>query len=101
MSNRKKLQEAKQRLEELLYPEEYDINIDEVDVDEEVGAIFDSLDEISQLYESDELNPTDANIYRRIIDLKRDLAMAYDLFDIDLDTDIANGFFGFTEEDEE
>ena len=42
MSHRKKLQEAKQKLEELLDPEEYDINIDEVDVDEEIESIFDS-----------------------------------------------------------
>ena len=75
MSNLKKLQEAKQRLEELLYPKEYDINIDEVDVDEEVKSIFDSLHEISMLYESDELNPIERKLYTQILNLNREFVI--------------------------
>lgn len=75
MSHRKKLQEAKQRLEELLYPEEYDINIDEVDVDEEVESIFDSLHEISMLYESDELRPIERILYAQILNLNREFVI--------------------------
>ena len=100
MSHRKKLQEAKQKLEELLEPEEYDINIDEVDVDEEIESIFDSLDEIPDLYESDELNPIDRNLYKQILDLKNELVMTYGLFDIDLDTSIANRIYGYNSGDE-
>lgn len=76
MSNRKKLQEAKQRLEKLLYPEEFDINIEEVDVDEEVKSIFDSLHEISMLYESEELSPSDTKLYDRILEIKLELSKA-------------------------
>ena len=75
MSHRKKLQEAKQKLEELLDPEEYDINIDEVDVDEEIESIFDSLDDISMLYESNELSPTERKLYTQILSLNREFVI--------------------------
>lgn len=75
MSHRKKLQEAKQRLEELLYPEDYDVNIDQVNVDEEVESIFDSLHGISVLYESEELNPIERILYKQILNLNREFVI--------------------------
>lgn len=75
MSNLKKLQEAKQRLEKLLYPEEYNINIEEIDVDEEVKSIFDSLDDISMLYESEELKPIERKLYTQILNLNREFVI--------------------------
>lgn len=75
MSNRKKLQEAKQRLEELLYPEDYDINLEEVNVEEKVESIFDSLHEISMLYESNELSPIERKLYTQILNLNREFVI--------------------------
>ena len=76
MSNRKKLQEAEQRLEELLCTEDSDVNLDEVNVDEEVKSICDSLDEISKLYESGELKPSDTKLYEHILEIKLELSKA-------------------------
>ena len=75
MSHIQKLQEAKQKLEKLIYPEDYDVNIDEVDVDEEIESIFDSLDDISMLYESNELSPIEKKLYTQILNLNREFVI--------------------------
>ncbi|MBD5318282.1 MAG: hypothetical protein HDS09_03345 [Bacteroides sp.] len=78
---RKKLTKIKDRLEKI-----YDgDNLDSDDIADELDEIMDSLDEVQDMHDNYSLDDFDENLFIKILKLRKEIIIAYDIFDPDIE----------------